>query len=119
MAATKAKPAKKPKKSTAAVNGVPVTANVLTLAEAAAYLRVAEDDVVRLVYTQDLSGRKIGDQWRFLKSSLENWLSKPARPPGNEALLALAGSWKDDPYVDEMLTEIYKQRGRPMIEEEE
>src|SRR5437867_3705060 len=39
---------------------------VLTLAEAAAYLRVSEADVVRLAQQQDLPGRLIGTEWRFL-----------------------------------------------------
>jgi hypothetical protein len=30
----------------------------------------------------------------------------------------VAGSWKDDPYVEEELKEIYKRRGRPMTEDE-
>jgi hypothetical protein len=34
-----------------------------------------------------------------------------------EILLQQAGSWKDDPYLDEMLEEIYRRRGRPMTEE--
>ena len=33
------------------------------------------------------------------------------------AFLALSGVWKDDPYLDEMLKEIYKKRGRPMVED--
>jgi hypothetical protein len=30
---------------------------------------------------------------------------------------AMAETWKDDPYLDEMLKEIYCNRGRPMTEE--
>ena len=39
---------------------------VLTLAEAAAYLRLAEKDLVRLVCEQGLPGRRLGHEWRFL-----------------------------------------------------
>ena len=92
---------------------------VLTLAEAAAYLRVTEDDLRGMVWTEDFPGRKIGEEWRFLKSSLQDWLRTPIRKFSKEAVMALAGSWKDDPYLDEMLREIYKQRGRPMTEEGE
>src|SRR5947209_2818604 len=43
---------------------------VLTLSEAAAYLRVAEAEVLRLVLLQELPGRQIGNEWRFLKAGL-------------------------------------------------
>ena len=51
---------------------------VLTLAEAAAYLRLPEDEVVRLVLEQDLPGRHTGTEWRFSKAAIEarrraNW----------------------------------------------
>ncbi|MBI2805078.1 MAG: helix-turn-helix domain-containing protein [Planctomycetes bacterium] len=118
MAAAKTK--KKTAKPRASENGAVGSGEVLTLAEAAAYLRVSEDDVKRLVAEQDLPGRFVGDSWRFLKSALQTWLGTPVGArSGNEAFLALAGSWKDDPDIDEILRNIYKQRGRPMTEEEE
>lgn len=92
---------------------------VLTLAEAAAYLRVKEDDLLKMVGPQGVPGRLLGEEWRFLKSALQDWLRAPIRPSSNEALRSVIGSWKDDPYLDEMLREIYKQRGRPMTEEGE
>ena len=39
---------------------------VLTLAETATYLRLPEAEVVRLVEEQDLSGHRVGNDWRFL-----------------------------------------------------
>jgi len=95
------------------------SADVMTLAEAAAYLRVDVDGVMDAIHSHGLPGREIAGQWRFLKSSLQDWLRSGSRKTGNEAFLALAGCWKDDPYVDEMLEDIYKKRGRPMIEEVE
>ncbi len=56
-------------------NGAP--GEVLTLAEAAAYLRLSEDDVVRLVHGQGLPGRLVGKEWRFLKPALQDWLRSP------------------------------------------
>jgi excisionase family DNA binding protein len=91
----------------------------MTLAEAAAFLRVSEDDVVSAVHLQELPGREIKGQWRFLKSSLRAWLATPTMPVGNEALLASIGAWKDDPYVEDELKEIYRRRGRPMTEDVE
>jgi excisionase family DNA binding protein len=122
MAATKTNVAKKPAKARADKNGAPTKAEpteVLTLAEAAAYLRVSETEVTKSVSLEGLPGRQIGGEWRFLRSSLEDWLRSPPPRSGNEAVLAMAGSWKDDPYVDEMLKEIYKKRGRPMTEDGE
>lgn len=87
---------------------------VLTLAEAAAYLRVPELEVERIAGTQGLAGRRIGSEWRFSLAAIQDWLRRPSM---KESLLRLAGSWKDDPDVEEMLAEIYRQRGRPMIED--
>jgi excisionase family DNA binding protein len=44
---------------------------VLTLAEAAEYLRVAEAEVVRMVGPRGLPGRLIGSEWRFSKTALD------------------------------------------------
>ncbi|HEY7427492.1 MAG TPA: helix-turn-helix domain-containing protein [Gemmataceae bacterium] len=90
---------------------------VLTLPEAAAYLRLSEADVRRLVAEQDLPARHLGEEWRFLKSAIQVWLSTPCTKENKEGIWAAAGSWKDDPYLEEMLKEIYRKRGRPMTEE--
>ena len=47
---------------------------VLTLAEAAAYLRFPEADVLRLVDEQALPARRLGNQWRFLKEAIRDWM---------------------------------------------
>ena len=110
--------------STRAIPGVetsPVRAHewpeVLTLAEAAAYLRVPEYEVVRMVGPRGLPGRLIGSEWRFSKSALDHWLRTPPGPSTKESLLALTGAWKDDPDAEAMLKEIYRQRGRTMTED--
>jgi hypothetical protein len=61
-----------------------------------------------------LPGRKIGGKWRFLKSALHDWLRSPLTQ--KEKVMELAGAWKDDPHLDDMLEEIYEQRGRSMKE---
>lgn len=98
----------------------PVTAvlpEVLTLAEAAEFLRVSESEVHDLVRQQGLPGRKIGDQWQFLKAGLQDWLRSPLIQ--KQRLMELAGAWKDDPYLDEMLKQIYEERRRPMTEDDD
>ena len=86
------------------------------MTKAAAYLRVSEPEVVRLVQQQDLPGRLLGNEWRFLKSALQDCLQTFPQRGSKEAVLSVAGAWKNDPHVDEELAEIYKQRGRPMTE---
>ena len=90
--------------------------DVLTPAEAADYLRVPEKDVVELADRGELPGRKIKTNWRFCRQALAEWLSSRS---AKERLMCLAGVGKDDPYVDQMLEEIYRERGRPMVERRE
>ena len=52
-------------------------ADVLTLVEAAAYLRIAPEEVLRLVREQGLPGRKVGADCRFLKVAIQDWLRAP------------------------------------------
>jgi excisionase family DNA binding protein len=101
-----------------APNNGPVQADVLTLPEAAAYLRLPQEDVLRLVHEQALPARRLANEWRFLRAAIQQWLSTPPPKGSKEAQLAVAGAWKDDPYLEEELKEIYRQRGRPMTENE-
>lgn len=89
---------------------------VLTLAEAAGYLRISVSEIEDLIQQQGLPGRQIGDQWRFLKTALQDWLGSPLIE--KRRLMEFAGAWKDDPYLDDMLKQIYAERGRPMIEDQ-
>src|SRR5262245_42758722 len=93
---------------------------VLTLPEAAAYLRVSEAEVVELVHSQSLPGRFIGSEWRFLKSALQQWLASgsPGPEARKQAQLALAGKYKHDPDLMHICDEAYRQRGRPLTEGE-
>jgi excisionase family DNA binding protein len=99
----------------ATVNGPP--GEVLTLAEAAAYLRFSEADVMRLVHEQGLPARRLANEWRFLKAGIQRWLTTPFRPYSKEGQTSVIGSWKDDPDLEDMLEEIYRQRGRPITED--
>jgi excisionase family DNA binding protein len=111
MPRTKKNPVAQPKTPpAAATNGPP--SEVFTLPEAAAYLRLSEAELVDLVHSQGLPGRFTGCEWRFLKAGLQDWLRTPARQLGKEAFLALAGVWKDDPDIEEIVREAHKQRGR-------
>jgi excisionase family DNA binding protein len=90
---------------------------VLTLSEAATYLRLPEEEVLRMVREQDLPSRQVGREWRFLKPAIQAWLSQPLAQRTKEGIWAFAGAWKEDPHADQMLREIYRRRSRPMTEE--
>lgn len=87
---------------------------VMTLSEAAAFLRVDEDAVLRTVHEQGLPGRQIGSQWRFSRRAILQWLLGPT---AKQQILAMAGAFKDDPYLADITNEIFEARGRSMTEE--
>src|SRR4051812_47183778 len=93
-----------------AINGT----EVLTLAEAAAYLRLSEPEVVDLVHSQNLPGRFTGREWRFLKAAISKWLAAgaPNEEARKAAQLALAGKYKNDPDLLRICEDAYKERGR-------
>jgi excisionase family DNA binding protein len=95
----------------------PIAERVLTLGEAAKLLRVPVSMVRTLAEERELPGRKIGDQWRFLKSVLLEWLR--GKPTSKEVFLRQVGSFKDDDTLPQLLDDIYKARGRPMVEQED
>jgi excisionase family DNA binding protein len=49
--------------------------DVLTPAQAAALLQVDEDAVLALAEDGRLPGRRIGDEWRFARAAVVEWLS--------------------------------------------
>lgn len=110
-------PVRQAEPASAGVNGPP--GEVLTLAEAAAYLRLPEVDVLRLVDEQGLPARRLAKEWRFLKVAIQQWLSTGSPKPQSSkaSLLALAGKYKDDPDLESILQEAMRLRGRPMAEE--
>jgi excisionase family DNA binding protein len=80
---------------------------VFTLEEAAAYLKLPLETVAREANQGHLPGRRIADTWRFLKSAIDDWLRSQYV---NVALAAQAGALKDDPYLDELVASIYRER---------
>ena len=87
MAQTRGKPGKG---KTTSNGAVPPPGEVFTFPEAAAYLRVTETELLRLVHDQALPGRQFGTEWRFLKSAIQDWLKTPPKPGSREAVLSSA-----------------------------
>lgn len=86
---------------------------VLTLEEAAAYLRVSPDAVVSMVDAEGLPARRFGPDWRFHRGALQAWLSA-ARP--NKGILAHIGRIAGDPFASQLLDGFDESRGRNAIE---
>jgi excisionase family DNA binding protein len=94
------------------------TVDVLTLEEAAAYLRTSPEEVLRLVREQGLPGRRVGEDYRFLKAAVQDWLRAPRSNADKQAFWQTHfGALEGDPHLKEMLQQIYRQRGRPEAEE--
>ena len=49
---------------------------LLTLEQVAEYLNVDKFTVYRLLADKDLPAFKVGNQWRFKRRMIENWLAK-------------------------------------------
>jgi excisionase family DNA binding protein len=114
MPRTKQKPRKPPASTDSAPNGIAQTPEVLTLDEAASYLRVPADAVVRMIDAEGLPARRFGADWRFSKVAVQAWLGA-ARP--KRGILNHIGRIEGDPYAEEMIREIYARRRRPLSEQ--
>ncbi len=115
MPRTKKKPNVTPEP---AVNGA-VVGDVLTLAEAAAHLRLPEGDILAAVDAQGLPGQQVNGEWRFSQAGIQRWLSasQSTVKARNAAILALAGKYKDDPDLVQIVEDAMRRRGRPLMDD--
>jgi len=82
---------------------------ILTLNEAAEYLRLSAETVQRQAEQGNIRGQLIEVFWRFLHTALEDWL----RHQDNRAvLLQQFGALSEDEYLNELRASIYQARGR-------
>jgi excisionase family DNA binding protein len=74
--------------------GQPMTVpDVLTLEEAAVYLRLPEETIERQAAQGHIPGRRIEDTWRFLRAAIDDWLRSY---DSRTLLLQQAGALADD-----------------------
>jgi len=92
-----------------------VIADVLTLEEAADYLRLPQDTIARQAARGNIPGRRIEDSWRFLKAALDDWLR---RQDSRAILIQQSGALADDASLPEVRAAIYRSRGRPETSDE-
>jgi hypothetical protein len=87
---------------------------VLTLEEAACYLKIPEVLLKKQALLGQVPGRSIGGHWRFFKPALNQWLSLQMIDHSNksskEIFLAQAGIFANDPTLSPMVEEIYTTR---------
>ena len=101
---------------TAKRNGTPKVAessDILTLEEAAAFLRVPAKGLEKDAAEGRVPCKLVAGEFRFSKVVLREWLSTPCekkRKSAQEQLMAIFGHWKDDPTVDAMMAEIERRR---------
>lgn len=58
---------------------------IMTLTETAEYLKLAEKTVLRMIHRNEIPCAKVGNQWRFMRAMLDDWLvSKMQVVPRND-----------------------------------
>ncbi len=58
---------------------------VITLAEVAEYLQLAERAVLRMARRGEIPAAKVASQWRFIRSLVREWLVGQMRPIPSDA----------------------------------
>jgi hypothetical protein len=89
--------------------------DVLTLEEASTYLRLPIESVQRQALRGNIPGRKVEDNWRFLKVALDDWLRSKS---GRAILLQQAGSLVDDDTLTQLRETTYHNRERSEVDAE-
>ena len=51
-----------------------MTSGVMTVRELAAYLRVHQSTIYRLLRESDMPAFKVGSDWRFVKTAIDEWM---------------------------------------------
>ena len=83
--------------------------NILTLEETSEYLRLPVETVLNQALKGGLPGRKIENDWRFLKVAIDDWLRANN---SRSILLNQAGAFADDDSLEELRENIYQVRER-------
>jgi excisionase family DNA binding protein len=82
--------------------------DILTLSEAASLLRVEEDALAELASRGAVPAQKIGEDWRFLKGVLLQWLHYG--PHFQELLRVTPHFWPQEPLLIDRLVYLLEQR---------
>lgn len=96
------------------MNSIKPLPEVLTVKQAADFLQLTQQTIRRMARDGVFPGRCVGQDWRFLKAVLEDWLrGRDSRA----VLLQQAGALADDDTLPALRKAIYAARGRPETED--
>ena len=87
------------------------TSNIFTVGEVAAYLKLPISTVYRLAERREIPGHKVGRQWRFQRTVIDEWLRKRSETRTTTILVA-----DDDDDVREVLAEALEGPGRQVLQ---
>ena len=65
---------------------------ILTLKEVAQYIKLNERTILKMVNNQEIPAKKIGNQWRFILSKVDEWLTQEIKQVETSDLNALIKS---------------------------
>jgi excisionase family DNA binding protein len=96
--------------------------DILTLEEASDYLRLSIETVANLALKGNIPGRKIENDWRFLRSAILRWRGYAnddllRAKNSSSILLSQAGTLADDDSLTQLRASIYQARERPEIDD--
>ena len=86
------------------------SSDIMTVGEVAAYLKLPISTVYRLAERREIPGHKVGRQWRFQRSVLDEWLRRRSETRSTTILVA-----DDDDDVREVLAEALEAPGRRVL----
>jgi excisionase family DNA binding protein len=87
--------------------------SILTLEEAADYLRLSPDLLLQHAIAGKIPGQPIGETWRFLKSAIDDWLRcRDSRT----ILLQQAGIFAQDETLEVIQAKIDRDRQQSTLE---
>lgn len=88
--------------------------DILTLEETSEYLRLPVETVLNQALNGNIPGRRIEDNWRFLKAAIDDWLRATN---SRSVLLSQAGAFANDDSLIQLRDDIYQVRGRSEIDD--
>jgi excisionase family DNA binding protein len=78
--------------------------DILTLADAATYLKASEDALLQLAKDGMIPAQKIGVEWRFLRKALNDWLRYGMMHPYRKVWPLNPEFFLESPFVEELLS---------------